>query len=56
MEQGLKKFLLVGYGNMGSAMISPLVGKFDITVVTPNSTPSIDVKLFRSLSVSLAER
>lgn len=51
MDTGLRKFLLIGYGNMGSAMISPLVDKFDITVVTPNSTPKINVKLHRTLEV-----
>ena len=47
-QDTLKKFLVVGYGNMAKAMVKPITEEFDFTVVTPNSTPNFSCNLYRS--------
>ena len=48
----LTKILSIGYGNMGKPFLSPLLksGLNEITVVTPNTTPSAEFKHFRDIA------
>ena len=53
-----KRLLLIGFGNMGKALISPLIPqpnqhegpRFELTIVSPNTKPDFKCEYFNSVS------
>ena len=50
MEIQKKSLLLIGYGNMGSAMIAPLTETHNITVISPNTKPTINCQYHKDFA------
>jgi pyrroline-5-carboxylate reductase len=44
------KFLLIGYGNMGSSFVQPLSKIFDLTIIDPINQPNFDCTYMKSIT------
>lgn len=49
-KQQKPRFLLIGYGNMGGALVAPLVDSHDLTIASPNSIPPFQCRHVKSIS------